>query len=69
MLNAQNIISVYGATGNPNDDGFLDAAYQQAYIVNQVDENAFRDQYAVKADNGFNYALPRRMRLGIQLNF
>lgn len=69
VLNAQNIISVYGATGNPNDDGFLDAAYQQAYIVNQVDENAFRDQYAVKADNGFNYALPRRMRLGIQLNF
>jgi len=69
VLNAKNIIGVYGATGNPDDDGFLEAAYQQTYIVNQVDENAFRDQYRVKADNGYNYALPRRMRLGIQLNF
>lgn len=69
VLNAKNIIGVYGATGNPDDDGFLQAAYQQPYIVNQIDENAFRDQYVVKANNGFNYALPRRIRLGVQLNF
>lgn len=69
VLNAKNIIGVYGSTGNPDDDGFLEAAYQQPYIVNQVDENAFRDQYVVKARNGFNYALPRRIRLGVQLNF
>jgi hypothetical protein len=68
-LNARNIIGVYGATGNASDDGFLAASYQQQFIVNQVDEQAYRDLYTAKVQNGFNYALPRRIRLGIQLNF
>jgi len=69
VLNAKNIINVYDVTGNADDDGFLAASYQQQFIVNQVDENSFRDLYNVKLQNGFNYALPRRIRLGIQLNF
>ncbi len=69
LLNARNILSVYSATGNASDDGFLAASYQQQYITNQIDETAFRDQYTVKAQNGFRYALPRRIRLGIQMNF
>ena len=70
VLNARNIIGVYAATGNPDDDGFLAASYQQQYIVNQIDEQSFRDLYTIKAGNqGGNYALPRRIRLGVQLNF
>ncbi len=69
VLNAKNIINVYSVTGNADDDGFLAASYQQQYIVNQIDETSFRELYAVKLQNGFNYALPRRIRLGIQLNF
>jgi len=70
LLNARNILDVYGATGNASDDGFLAAAYQQQYIVNQTDELSFRDLYTIKSGfDGFNYALPRRIRLGIQLNF
>ena len=69
LLNAKNIISVYSATGNADDDGFLAAAYQQSFIVNQIDEQSFRDLYEAKMQNGGNYALPRRIRLGIQLNF
>lgn len=69
VLNAQNIIGIYPATGNADDDGFLAAAYQQQYIVNQVSEESFRDLYTAKLQNGANYALPRRIRLGIQLNF
>ena len=69
LLNAQNIINVYAATGNADDDGFLAASYQQAYIINQIDEQSFRDLYNAKVSNGANYALPRRIRLGVQLNF
>ena len=69
VLNAKNIISVYNETGNADDDGFLAASYHQQYITNQIDENSFRDLYSVKLQNGYNYALPRRIRLGIQLNF
>jgi hypothetical protein len=69
VLNARNILGVYPSTGNAEDDGFLNASYQQAYIVNQIDEQSFRDLYSTKLVNGYNYALPRRIRLGLQLNF
>jgi hypothetical protein len=70
LLNSRNILGVYGATGNSSDDGFLAASYQQQYITNQTDEQSFRDLYSTKAGfNGYNYALPRRIRLGLQLNF
>ena len=69
VLNAKNIINVYPYTGNANDDGFLSASYQQSYIKGANSEQSFRDLYTSKVDNGANYALPRRIRLGIQLNF
>ena len=69
LLNAKNIIGVYGSTGNPEDDGFLAASYQQAFIQNKISEESFRDLYTSKVNDGTNYALPRRIRLGIQLNF
>ncbi|OFZ02215.1 MAG: hypothetical protein A3K10_08300 [Bacteroidetes bacterium RIFCSPLOWO2_12_FULL_31_6] len=70
VLNAGNIISVYSFTGNANDDGFLSSAEAQPFIVNQVDEQSYRDLYTTKAAyDGSNYALPRRIRLGIELNF
>jgi hypothetical protein len=70
VLNAGNALSVYSFTGNASDDGFLDAAYHQTYIeTTHNDPNAFRDLYSAKVDDGGKYALPRRLRLGIQLNF
>ncbi|PCJ24414.1 MAG: hypothetical protein COA97_09860 [Flavobacteriales bacterium] len=69
LLNARNILGVYAATGNADDDGFLAASYQQKFIENQISEESFRDLYSAKVNNGANYALPRRIRLGLQLNF
>ncbi len=69
LLNAENILSVYHATGNPNDDGYLSAAEFQADIAKQVDPQAYRDLYSVKIDSPGNYSLPRRVRLGLSLNF
>ena len=69
LLNSSNVLGVYSATGNADDDGFLAASYQQKFIENQVSEQSFRDLYSEKVDNGANYALPRRIRLGLQLNF
>lgn len=70
LLDAMNIIGVYASTGNPDDDGFLEAAQWQNFITSQIDEQSFRDLYWAKlASNPNNYALPRRIRLGIQLNF
>lgn len=69
LLNANNVIDVYNFTGNATDDGFLAASYQQTFIENHTDGNSFRDLYSAKVVDGSNYALPRRIRLGIQLNF
>jgi hypothetical protein len=68
-LNAKNVIRVYRATGNPDDDGYLAAAEFQASIASQNDPQSFRDLYAAKVNNPFNYSLPRRIRLGLILNF
>ena len=70
LLDAQNILSVYSYTGAADDDGFLAASYHQAYIENtNIDPQSFRDLYSAKVADGSNYALPRRIRLGIQLSF
>lgn len=69
LLDARNVIDVYEFTGNANDDGFLADADKQVYIQNQRDEQSFRDLYSAKVYDGSNFALPRRIRLGIQLNF
>ena len=69
LLDARNIINVYSFTGNATDDGFLADADKQTYIEERRDEQSFRDLYSAKVDNGANFALPRRIRLGIQLNF
>lgn len=69
VLNTQNILDVYSATGNADDDGFLAAAEWQTLIAANADEQSFRDLYQAKMIDPSNYALPRRIRLGLQLNF
>lgn len=69
VLNAQNIMNVYRATGNPDDDGYLSAAEYQAGINSQIDPISFREQYALRVNSPYNYSLPRRIRLGVMINF
>jgi hypothetical protein len=69
ILNTRNILNVYGATGVPDDDGYLaDARYDQI-IAQQVNEASFRDYYALRIDSPYNYGLPRTIRLGVKLDF
>jgi hypothetical protein len=69
LLNQYNKISVYRATGNWNDDGYLAAAASQTSIQNQTDEQSFRDYYTMKVQNAFNISSPRTIRLGIKFDF
>jgi hypothetical protein len=69
LLDARNIIAVYKATGNPNDDGYLSAATSQNNIYAQIDPQSFIDLYTIKVNNPDNYSLPRRIHLGVKLDF
>ncbi len=69
LLNQFNRLSVYRATGNWDDDGFLAAAASQSSIQNQTDEQSFRDYYMMKVQNAFNISVPRTIRLGVKFDF
>lgn len=69
LLNQFNVLGVYRATGNWDDDGFLAAAASQTSIQNQIDEQAFRDYYMMKVQNPYNISAPRQIRLGIKFDF
>lgn len=69
LLNQFNVLSVYRATGNWDDDGFLAAASSQTSIQNQLDEQSFRDYYTMKVQNPFNISSPRTIRLGVKFDF
>lgn len=69
LFNQFNLLSVYRATGNWDDDGYLAAAGSQTSIQNQLDEQAFRDYYTMKVQNPFNISAPRTIRLGVKFDF
>lgn len=69
LFNQFNVINVYRATGNPDDDGYLLAAQSQATIQNQLDEQSFRDMYMMSINNPFNISRPRTIRLGVKFDF
>jgi hypothetical protein len=67
LLDARNIISVYRATGNPEDDGYLTSAAAQNAIDAKNDAEAFKYLYSIAVNNPSNYSLPRMWRAGISL--
>ena len=69
LLNTREILSVYGYTGRPDDDGFLSSSYGAQKIPQQVNPQSFVDLYKISnADpNKLNYA--RTINFGIEYNF
>jgi hypothetical protein len=69
VFNTMNVLNVYRATGNADDDGFLNAAEWQNQINSQNDVESYRMYYMMKMDNPFNFGIPRTIRLGVKLDF
>jgi outer membrane receptor protein involved in Fe transport len=69
LFDSRNVIAVYQATGSPTDDGYLATAAAQDDINKKTNPQAYKDQYQIATNNQGNYSLPRRIRLGVQLDF
>lgn len=69
LLDTKNVVGVYRATGNPDDDGFLFSTEGQQLAAAQSSPESFIDQYSIKVQNPDNYSLPRRARLGVRFDF
>ncbi|MCD6333174.1 MAG: carboxypeptidase-like regulatory domain-containing protein [Bacteroidales bacterium] len=69
LLNTKNVYSVFAATGDPYDDGYLTSPKMQARINTQNDPEAYIMYYQFNriANNG--YGGPRVTRLGLSINF
>ncbi|MFA7081784.1 MAG: TonB-dependent receptor [Bacteroidales bacterium] len=70
VLNIKNIASVFGVTGDPDDNGYLTDPETQTIIANQLDPNSFRDYYSMYLNNiEYNYQRPRMVYLGVAYTF
>jgi Carboxypeptidase regulatory-like domain/TonB dependent receptor/TonB-dependent Receptor Plug Domain len=69
LLNTKNVLNVYKTSGLPQDDGYLNTGVGQQAINASIDGDAFTYLYTLRMQNPNNYSLPRRIRLGVQLNF
>ncbi|HNX44040.1 MAG TPA: TonB-dependent receptor [Bacteroidales bacterium] len=69
ILNSENIMGVWAATGNPDDDGYLAADEYQAQIYSQLNPESYIDLYRLRANSPYNYSSPRMIRLGLSFNF
>ena len=69
LLNSKNITRVYSATGNADDDGYLSAPEWQREINSQIDPQAYIQMYSLIVNSGYNYSMPRHIRIGLSFNF
>lgn len=69
LFNTPNVIGVYRATGNPDDDGFILSAEGKQFIANTISPQSFTELYSVKVYDASHFAQPRRARIGISIGF
>ena len=69
LLNSKNIVGVYNATGNPDDDGYLSAPQWASEINSMIDPQAYIQMYELYVNSGGNYSMPRHIRVGLSFNF
>jgi outer membrane receptor protein involved in Fe transport len=69
LLNADNTLNVYGATGLPGNDGYIASPRGQQFLqAQEIPENAAA-LYGFRINDPFNYGIPRLARLGLRFNF
>lgn len=69
LLNTRNVSDVYRATGNPDDDGYLNSAFGIQFADEQNSPYAFQEYYTMKLWDPVNWQLPRRFRVGVRVSF
>jgi outer membrane receptor protein involved in Fe transport len=73
VFNTKNIVDLYKYSSDPDNDGFLQSSFGQDRIRGVVDTgrdlDAFLDAYSWRLFAPGNYTLPRRMYVGVILDF
>jgi outer membrane receptor protein involved in Fe transport len=67
LLGRQNVTNVYGQTGEPDDDGFLQTPSGMEFAALDPTGNAAA-YYRARISNPFNFGAPRQFRLGLRFD-
>lgn len=69
ILNRREILGVYGFTGSPDDNGYLNFPAGQQAALQQLSPEAYADQYTIGNLDPNNFNLPRQINVGLRMNF
>lgn len=69
LLNTKNLINVYRYTGVGEDDGYLTSPQGMQFLESRQFKQAYTDQYTGKVLNPDKYNNPRRINIGLLLEF
>ncbi|MBK8515454.1 MAG: carboxypeptidase regulatory-like domain-containing protein [Saprospiraceae bacterium] len=73
VLNTKNVVNLYKYSNDPENDGFLQSSFGQDRIKGVIDTgrnvDAFLDAYSWRLLAPGNYTLPRRMYVGVIMDF
>lgn len=69
LLNTQNVLGVYAATGSPTDDGFLTSGNGPGAGFAASQSDSYELLYGLRNNNPYNISRPRRIFLGMNVFF
>jgi hypothetical protein len=73
VFNTRNIVNLYKYSNDPDNDGFLQSSFGvdriNGVIETKRDVEAFLDAYSWRMLAPGNFTLPRRMYVGVILDF
>jgi hypothetical protein len=69
LLNTRNLLNVYRYTGVGSDDGFLTSPQGIQFLSAQQFQDSYIDLYNTRLNNPANFNNPRRIALGVLLEF
>ncbi len=69
LLNTQNVLGVYAATGSPTDDGFLSSGDGPGPGFASSQPESYAMLYELRNNNPYNISRPRRIFLGMSVFF
>ncbi len=69
LLNNRDILSVYGYTGKPDDNGYLTSSFGKQFVPQQINPSSYSTLYSIYINNPYNLNYARTISFALQFNF
>ncbi len=69
LLNTRDVLSVYGYTGKPDDNGYLTSSYGKQFVPQQLNPTTYSTLYNIYINNPYNLNYARSINFALEFNF